>query len=75
MAAVCQTQGLQKAASLLLTNRFYGNGSTGGRTYFTNTQVINLTAGDYVEAYVFHEATTTQTCEASRVNFAGFKIL
>ena len=59
---------------LSMTNRQWGNG-TNGRFYFTTTQVINLTAGDYVEAYIYQESGGTATCEANRANFAGFKIL
>jgi len=47
-------------------------GSTG--MYHVNTTIVDLDAGDYVEAYFYPDASSNTTSESGYVFFAGYKI-
>jgi len=57
---------------LKLNERYFG--SSGARMIRTNSWVVNLSAGDYVELYYYHEDSQTLTLEANRSRFNGFKL-
>ena len=50
-------------------------GGVGWDSYIVNTSVLNLSAADYVEAYVYHDMGTSRQLSAASSFFSGFKLV